>query len=482
MATPQAQPSSLPAPVSLINFDIRVPGWFVLGSMLAGAVVLRLALASIPGFGIDIGTFRAWSQDLSHNGPWNFYQEDKFTDYAPGYMYVLLLIGKMQQFFNLDDGQVEYILKFPSIVADVASGFLLYRMLDKQRPAVQLITTAVYLFFPAALLVGAIWGQVDSILSFFLLLTVYFIGRGKPVAGAVAYTVGFLIKPQAIAALPFLAYWIIREYPVKLRPGQAPAVPRQLVECTVYPLMLIVLLVVPFFEYEPWRLIPQLYESTNISNYRVNSFWAYNFWNTGGVFKMGFKCDLAGACDTPATQFLGMSTRWWSVIMLVSALAAIVAVLRNARGTGFLALGTGLSMLAFYLFLTRMHERYVFPAFLPLLLACALIQSRALWAGFIAMAAVHTLNLYQVFGYYFFFSEREAHRYPDFLRIPRVFNWLSGRAFGANPPSIIADLPFGIGSMETTQLLSIAFVTSFVLVLAWAYVLAYRRGPAAEAA
>ena len=466
--------------------------------------LLRLALASIHGFGIDIGTFQAWSGSLAHQGPWNFYDDGKFTDYAPGYMYVLLLIGKMQQLFNLNDSQFEYVLKIPSIVADIASALLIYRMLDKQRPAVQLFATSVYLFFPCAILVGAIWGQVDSVLAFFLLLTVYFIGREKPVAGAVAYTIGFLIKPQAIAALPFLAFWIIRENPLKwdeftafvryLLPPYSkgekpPRNPLIIAECILVPLVLVILLVTPFFELQPWKLFKVLYNAANVPTYRVNSFWAYNFWNTGGLFKMGFKCDLAGACSgAEATKFLGISTRWWSIAMFGTSLAAIIAVLRNARGVGWLALGTALSTMAFYMFLTRMHERYVFPAFLPLLLACALIQSRFLWAGFVTMAAVHFLNLYQVFGYYYFFNDKEKDNFPDFLRIPRLYNWLQGRLFARDPPAagapenLIDKLPFGIGHMETLQFMSILFVTAFVVLLAWAYVRVERGRRALEAA
>lgn len=495
MANLQAQ--SRPLPASLINFNIRVP---VLVPLVLAAVILRLALASIHGFGIDIGTFQAWSHDLAYNGPWNFYQDDKFTDYAPGYMYVLLLIGKMVQLFNLTGAQFEYALKVPSIVADIGSALLLYRMLDKQRPAVQLFATSVYLFLPCALLVGAIWGQVDSVLAFFLLLTIYFVGRKKPVAGAVAFSIGFLIKPQAAAALPFLAFWIIRDNPLKwddftafvryLLPPYSrgrpkpPRNPRVIAECIVFPLLLITLLVIPFFEYQPWKLFDVLYNATNVPNYRVNSFWSYNFWNTGGIFKMGFKCDLAGACegDAKATQFLGVSTRWWSLILFGTALASVIAVLRNARGIGWLALGTGLSTMAFYMFLTRMHERYVFPALLPLLLACALLHSRFLWAAFVTMATVHFLNLYQVFGYYFWFNDKEKDRYPDFLRVPKLYNWLQGRAFGADPPGFISNLPFGIGSMETLQLMSILFVTAFVVVLAWAWVRVGQRGRAPEAA
>jgi hypothetical protein len=158
-------------------------------------------------------------------------------------------------------------------------------------------------------------------------------------------------------------------------------------------------------------------------------------------------------------------------------------LLRNARSTGYLALGTALSTLAFYLLLTRMHERYVFPFFLPFLLACALLKSRALWAAFFATAAVHLLNLYQVFGYYYFFNDKESAGFPNFLRIPTLYNWLGGRVFSVNTPIFgnLTNLPI-IGSMETVQLMSIIFVTAFAAVLAWTYLRVGQRRRPAEAA
>jgi hypothetical protein len=462
MAELAAQAPRHPAgEASLIRFSVRLPA--IAPLMIAGLFV-RLALALLPGFGVDIGTFTSWSNDLAVNNPWNFYRQDYFTDYAPGYMYVLWVIGEINQQAHFDSDQMEYVLKLPSIAADLGSAYLLYVVLAAQRQRVRLGAVAAYLFFPPSLLIGAVWGQVDSILSFFLLLSVYYIGTNHPVRGAVAYTVGFLVKPQAIAALPFLAFWILRDN-IKLnpKPGEE-MIPRQVIMCIVIPLGVLLVLITPFFKLEPWRLLDVLYEATNVSNYRVNSFWSYNFWNSGGLFHWGFRCDLASACPKDpnaqdATSFLGVATRYWGIAMFGSAIAAILWTLRNARGMGFLALGTALSMLAFYMFLTRMHERYVFAAFLPFLLACALIHSRALWAVFIAASTVHFLNLYHVYTYY----------YPNELKWDQGYRWLAdGDALGSVLNPIDNDV-------ETVQIMSVAFVVCFLVTLGLASVLAQRK-------
>ena len=181
-ATPQMREAS-PA-ISPPDSAFKVPAILV---VLVAGLILRLLLATFPGFGIDVGTFQAWSQQMAAGGPWDFYDTDFFTDYAPGYLYVLWFIGELHEIFTFTPGQYEYILKLPSIIADVASAYLLYRLLDSQRMEVRIASALGYLLFPATLFIGAVWGQVDSLLALFLLLSVYFLGRGRPIVAGVAY-------------------------------------------------------------------------------------------------------------------------------------------------------------------------------------------------------------------------------------------------------------------------------------------------------
>src|SRR5574341_899347 len=141
-----------------LDFSFVISGVWPL--LLAG-FILRIILAAIHGtaFTIDTGTFEAWSIRLADGGPWNFYAKDYFSDYAPGYLYVLLFVGKLNTVFEFSKHEFQFIFKLPSIFADVGIAYLIYAFLERQPGKVRLGAAAIYLFFPPALLNGAIWGQ-----------------------------------------------------------------------------------------------------------------------------------------------------------------------------------------------------------------------------------------------------------------------------------------------------------------------------------
>ena len=398
---------------SSLDFSFVVSG---IWPLLIVGLVLRLVIGAIHGtaFTIDTGTFEAWSIRLADKGPWNFYAKDYFSDYSPGYLYILFLIGKLNVLFEFNKHWFQFIFKLPSIFADVGIAYVLYRFLEGQKAGVRLGAAAVYLLFPPALLMGAIWGQVDSLSVFFLMLSLYWISRDRPMEGAAAYVVGFVIKPQIIAALPFLALWIMRHHPPAwARRGQsgagAPIVPTIWLKTAAVGFGVMLLLIFPFFPDGPWNFVTHLKDSANVENYRVNSFWAYNFWGMLGFFK------------SDSTEYLGLTYQVWGIALFVLTTASILFVMRNAEGDWALALGTALCLLAFYMFLTRMHERYMFPAFVPFLVACILSRSPVLWAVFVVLSLTQFLNLYQVYAYY----------QPNELRIQDLYQYFErGEVFG----------------------------------------------------
>jgi hypothetical protein len=213
-------------------------------------------------------------------------------------------------------------------------------------------------------------------------------------------------------------------------------------------------LILPFFLLEPWDLITHMQNSTNV--YEVNSFWAFNFWNMFGLFDGGFKPDVTGI-EIGQGETYGIENRWWGFGLYAISMLTILVALRNKDGAGWLSLGVALSVLAFYMFVTRMHERYMFPVLLPLLAACFLIEGSvrwrvALWSLFGVVTATHFLNLYHVYMYY----------NPNSLKV----NWIY---------DIFANGDFLSTGLETVQVLSAVLLASLIALLVYAF--AYRRRP-----
>ena len=74
---------------------------WALGGVLLAALVVRLILAArIRGYNTDIACFEAWSERMASVGPLNFYAEDYFCDYPPGYMLLLAPIALLRQVFG----------------------------------------------------------------------------------------------------------------------------------------------------------------------------------------------------------------------------------------------------------------------------------------------------------------------------------------------------------------------------------------------
>jgi hypothetical protein len=237
---------------------------------------------------------------------------------------------------------------------------------------------------------------------------------------------------------------------------------------------------VPFepWHFQPWEFIDQLKSSTEVPNYKVNSFWAFNFWDMFGLYDGGFKPDVTGIKAGQGETY-GIENRIWGIGLYVTSMLAVLGALRKKEGAGWLSLGVALSVLAFYMFMTRLHERYMFPVLLPLLAACFLIEGSvrwraALWSLFVGVMAAHFFNLYHVYMYY----NPGTPENPNELKWDWAYEQFASGDFPRDVP-LIGRL--GGTGLETVQVLSAVLFLALIALVAYAF--AYRRGgPGSEAA
>ena len=154
-----------------------------LGLLMFASLIVHVILAvAYKGYETDMQCFSWWSNAVFENGVSKFYSLDAFTDYPPGYMYILYVIGAIRKAMGITGMETASILllKLPAILCDLGIGFVIYKVASRYTSfSNALIITAAFIFNPCILINSATWGQVDSVFTLCIVLMIYFITEKK---------------------------------------------------------------------------------------------------------------------------------------------------------------------------------------------------------------------------------------------------------------------------------------------------------------
>lgn len=345
------------------------------------AFVLRYLLAFLPSFLIDMNVWLAWAERLQESGFGNFYHPAIWTHYTPFYLYFLWFLGKIKNFFLLENQQLVFqLFKLPAVVSDVVSALLIYKILKKQKIKKAKLGAIFYLFNPALIFNSAVWGQIDSLLILFFLFAYYYLFiKKKFKLSAIFLSFSFLLKPQAIFFLPVIIIALIKNFPRKIY--------------FHYFLIFFIcawLLALPFFPQNPFFGLPALI-SKMASDYPVTTAGAFNFWQLLGNWQS----------DNLKTGIL-TAQQWGLLVFSIFSLLIVLPIRkkRNLRSKSFFYLA-GLFWFNFFLFLTRVHERYLLPA-LALFLILSFLEAKLIFfINYSLLSLIHFFNLMFVFWQYY---------------------------------------------------------------------------------
>ncbi|UQZ84680.1 hypothetical protein SK3146_03935 [Paenibacillus konkukensis] len=343
----------------------------LLASLLGAGLLLRIAAAPwIPGH-TDLNLFRNWAMSAARDLS-GFYLHGS-SDYPPLYMYVLYLIGKLASLTALSPYSA-LLLKLPSIAADIATAYVLYRIGRKLLSfEAGWLIAAFYIWNPAILINSTFWGQVDSFFTLIVVGGLWMLANRNIGRASALLAAAVLMKPQGIIYLPVLFFELIRQKRLKpwlIAAGSALAV--------ALPVVL------PFSAGQSPLWLLKLYTGT-VNEYPYASVNAYNFFA------------LLGANYTKdTTTLLWFDYHTWGMAMIV--IVTLYSWLSYAKGGGT-KLGPAAALLLIagvFTFASSMHERYLFHAAAIALLAYALLRDRRLlWlaAGFSTTSFVNTYDI-----------------------------------------------------------------------------------------
>lgn len=327
------------------------------------AFIVRVSLSKFGTLILDYHTFIAWSNTVTQKGFIHFY--DSWSDYLPGYIYVLWFLGKINS-LNLISEILLY--KLPAILADLATGYLIYLIVSKlKKPQAlagkktALIASALYLFNPAVLANSTFWGQVDSLTALFSLLSIYFAQINFP-ASAIFLTIGTLVKPQAALAAPVILF-VILQNKWKFQ---------KILLYTLISFLTVLLLFLPFNNTD--NIFTFIFEriGATTGQYPYTSVNAFNFW---GLFNFWQKDTLVTNVSGYVFSFLGF--------------VFFAKKLWRKEGGEYTLLS--ITLLFSFFFFTRMHERHLLPALAPLVIAAA--SQPTIWLTYSILSINYVANL-----------------------------------------------------------------------------------------
>jgi len=343
---------------------------------------VRIIFSAFGTLRLDQGTFISWSLMLVKDGFKIFY--NSWSDYLPGYLYVLYFLGKIRNFVP------DVVLyKLPAMLADLVTGYLIYRILVKTKGSRwAIIGAGIYLFNPAILANSSLWGQVDSLTALTSILSIYLIPFSF-ILSAISLAVGTLIKPQTAFMLPVILVimlkerWNVQKVFIYLLIGMA----------------IFVTGFIPFWNHG--NLTSFIYERLGLSlnQYPYTSVNAFNFW---GLFEFWRP-------DNIYYQIGGY------ILVSFLTLFACFKLWKKKQAPYYLS---ALIFAASFMFFTRMHERHLLPVFAPL--AIIAIENPLFLIPYLGFSLTYMANLYYA---YVWITDNFRQVFSDFaIKLLEVIN------------------------------------------------------------
>lgn len=291
------------------------------------------------------------------------------------------------------------VMKLPSIIADLGIGYILYRFIRKSENIKKYASTiaVIWLFNPIVWYNSAIWGQTDSVVNLLGLLSVLSLLGKKLRWAAFWFSLCILFKGSLIYFAPILfSVALIQKYSWK-----------EWIISIFYSFVVLLLTSIwfhPYFDFPLWlfELYTNVFIPGEIGYLSAN---AFNFW---------WLVDSGATYDS--IKYFGVPARVWGFTIPFFVMLWQIIILRKGITNEKVIHALAITSFSIFLFMTRIHERYLYPFFPYATLL--LVYIPRLWLLYIVISAIHLINLYNLFWVPSLpFLERAMHEFylPWFL-------------------------------------------------------------------
>lgn len=343
--------------------------------VLGGLLMLRLLISVlVEGHTTDINCFKIWAQRLAQVGTKKFYAPDYFADYPPGYMLVLYVLGHIERYLGLTEGQFTMLIKLPAMASDVLIAYIILRQAQKEEtPLLPWFLMLVFGLNPAVVLNSAMWGQMDSFFTLFMVLSLICVYKNKLYLGAFLYAVCILIKPQGLIIAPLYLGAYLYKTDLKVTAKSIGIGLAALFLCAL-----------PFTEGFNFLWLFEKYFAT-LTSYPYATVNAYNIYALFGMNWAGLDY-----------KFLLLPIGLWSYAVIVGITLFSVWLYVKSQNRVKIFYIPYLIITVMFTFGAKMHERYLYPALVLLVFAYIFSKDRRLIWLFAVQTISHYLNVADV--------------------------------------------------------------------------------------
>ncbi len=388
------------------DFSKPKSGAYALSIMLILGLIIRCVCnycfkssSNTYGHVADISCFTAWGERILNVGPGAFYAKDYFADYPPGYMYVLWLCAAIRSAFGITYGSGTHalIFKLPSILFDLFAGYMAYRIAKRagRSEKTSIILASLIVFNPILIFLSAVWGQVDIILTVFIVLSLLWLKQGIDkksikdlILSGVFFGIATAVKPQALMVGPLYGFAYIMHIIDSAKEKRAGKAILCTIAAAVCALAVIFITAIPFKGSQSGLWIVKKYIGT-INGYPYASVEAFNFMSlTGGLWK---------PVDSPFIGQITYGAFGTASMAIVIVMAFLLYIFTNRKKSGALMLITAFMLSGIFTFGHYMHERYLFPVLILLFLAFLCYNDKRLFLVYGLFSSAMAVNTVAAF-------------------------------------------------------------------------------------
>ncbi len=366
------------------------------------AFVTRIGLALISSYHPDLNNHIDWGQRLLSYGTKGFYENTIWGFSWPNQPPLsMLLFGGSALISNILLGIIDQInqyisffpsflvpyfheklpilsVKIPFIFCDLLIGYILYRG-SKNRNLRS--TSLLWLFNPIVIYNSTIWGQTDSLVNMLVLLGLYLVYKQKEILGIVTIFLSFMFKMSLLIYTPLL---ILIFYKKQI------SIKKIIVALAICLCLLTICGFIFSENKDPLTWIWYVYTSKVLTRQGdMLTGNAFNFW--------AFLYGINFSASTQTTVFGAFPASQIGIVLFT---LNYVAIFIKAKSKSFISIPfPSLILVSFcsFLFLTNMHERYLYPIF-PLL-CFEVVNNNKGKKAYILLTLIHLLNLYNLWYY-----------------------------------------------------------------------------------